>query len=203
MKSRIEQKLELEKSDYLVILKWLKNNNGNILYPNRIINSRYFDTVNYRMYYETLEGIVPRKKIRLRSYSSKRSFFFEKECNLEFKLTNEFSRYKEIKYGMNFDELNNNGIFDSSYGYCFPKVDISYNREYFFIMGNRMTIDKEIKYRQVNTFNHLSPDTISEENIVLEIKADSKKSSTDLLNEFPFPRSRFSKYERAINSFIN
>ena len=203
MKSRIEQKLEIDKVDYLEILKWIKNNNGKILYPNRIINSRYFDTIDYKMYYQTLEGIVPRKKIRLRSYCSKKHFNFFKKCNLEYKLTNEFSRFKEIKYDINFDEFNEQGLFDFDYGYCFPKVDISYIREYYLIKGYRMTIDTSIKYRSVSNLNNKYLSVQNEEKIVLEIKSDFTGLNTELLYKFPFPRSKFSKYEKAINFLVN
>ena len=57
---RIEQKLELSKSDYLILLKWLKDKEAQILYPERIICSRYFANLEYTMYRDTQEGIVPR-----------------------------------------------------------------------------------------------------------------------------------------------
>ena len=33
-----------------------------VLYPERIICSRYFDNQNKQIYFDTVEGIVPRKK---------------------------------------------------------------------------------------------------------------------------------------------
>ena len=38
------------------------------LFPSRKINSIYFDNMNHQMYYDSVEGIVPRKKIRVRNY---------------------------------------------------------------------------------------------------------------------------------------
>ena len=61
MEPRIEQKLELTKKEYLNILYWLKNKGAKIMYPNRIICSRYFDTYDLMMYNDTVEGITPRK----------------------------------------------------------------------------------------------------------------------------------------------
>ena len=43
---RIEQKLEVNKNHYLDLLKWIKHNGGKVLYPERIICSRYFDNKN-------------------------------------------------------------------------------------------------------------------------------------------------------------
>ena len=75
MYQRIEQKLELKKCDYLSFVKWIKRKNVNFLYPERIVCSRYYDTYNYKMLRDTIEGILPRKKLRIRTYGS---YFFEK-----------------------------------------------------------------------------------------------------------------------------
>ena len=64
---RIEQKTEINKIHYLDLLKWIKSKKGAILYPERIICSRYIDNKNMQIYFETIEGIVPRKKIRIRN----------------------------------------------------------------------------------------------------------------------------------------
>ena len=62
---RIEQKLEVNKYHYLDLLKWINSNGGMILYPERKICSRYFDNNNMQMYFDTVEVIIPRKKIRI------------------------------------------------------------------------------------------------------------------------------------------
>ena len=67
---RIEQKLEVNKHHYLDLLKWINNNGGKVLYPERTICSRYFDNNNMQMYFDTVEGLIPRKKIRIRTYGS-------------------------------------------------------------------------------------------------------------------------------------
>ena len=46
---------------YMDLLKWLSFKKAKIIYPERIICSRYLDTINNQMYNDTLEGIVPRK----------------------------------------------------------------------------------------------------------------------------------------------
>ena len=61
---RIEQKLEIDKSSYINIIEWLKFKKAEILYPERLVNSRYYDNYNLQMYYDTVEGLLPRKKIR-------------------------------------------------------------------------------------------------------------------------------------------
>ena len=71
--------LELNKHHYLDLLKWINHNGGRVLYPERIICSRYFDNNNMQIYFNTVEGIIPRKKIRIREYpnSDDKKYYFE------------------------------------------------------------------------------------------------------------------------------
>ncbi len=198
MKQRIEEKLELKKSEYIHFIKWLFDRGGQYLFPERIICSRYFDNYNFKMFEDTLEGILPRKKIRIRTYGNNN---FEKSdfYNLEIKLSNENNRYKEIKRNINRSFHEMNGIYDKDYGMCFPTIDISYVREYFLLDGIRITIDKDIRYSFKGIINAKD---YSDEFYVSEIKADALTSKDFLLNNFNFPRTRFSKYERGMNSYL-
>ena len=200
MKPRIEQKLEFDKSDYTFFLKWLNFKRAKILYPERIICSRYLDNLFFKMYQDTVEGLVPRKKIRIRTYNSLNFLESKVPYTLEVKKTTEFKRFKSIKKNININILNT-GYYDNEYGQCYQKVDISYLREYFIIGDTRITIDKNIKYKKVDFINNYINDEFAEKSFVLELKTVSNKSLTELSNEFDFPRSRFSKYERAIESF--
>ena len=198
MKARIEKKLEIEENDYISILFWLKEKNAKLLFPNRYINSRYYDNDNLQMFYETLEGFVPRKKIRIRTYNSEDFCNSKSPYNLEVKLTTFDKRYKSIKNNINFKKIQKFGIFDIKYGYCRPKVQISYIREYFLIKGFRITIDKSIQYKSL-----IDKKRLFEKSSVLEIKADANIDDSEIIKEIPFPQSRFSKYERAINYLLN
>ena len=95
-----------------------------------------------------------------------------------------------------------NGYFDKLYGVCNQLVDISYKREYFLVKGIRVTIDKEINYRLINKNNHFKKIFFEDQSYVFEIKADVNTNPSFLLNNFDFPRSRFSKYERALDSLL-
>ena len=64
----------------------------------------------------------------------------------------------------------------------------------------RITIDRCIKYKKANSGEYIFNKEFIEKSYVLEIKTDVGKSLTSLLNIFNFPRSRFSKYERAIEN---
>ena len=71
MTFRIEEKLHIAPQNKELFLTYLKNNNASKLYVDRFISSTYFDNENLDMFNHSEEGIVPRKKIRLRSYDKK------------------------------------------------------------------------------------------------------------------------------------
>ena len=199
---RIEQKLEIDKSQYLDLLKWIKYKDGSILYPERIICSRYLDNNKMQMYHDTVEGIIPRKKIRIRTYGTRKFSSSRNNYSLEIKMSTEHSRFKKTNPNINLFSLLKNGYFDSSYGICNQLIDISYIREYFLINDIRVTIDKEIKYELVNLNRKFRKKFFEDKSYVFEIKADIKTNISFLLNNFNFPRSKFSKYERAINAMM-
>ncbi len=199
---RIEQKTEINKIHYLDLLKWINSKKGKILYPERTICSRYFDNKSLQMYFDTVEGIVPRKKIRIRTYGTNYFSSSENTYSLEIKMSTEHSRFKKTNPNINLGSLLKDGYFDNLYGVCNQLLDISYIREYFLVKDIRVTIDKEIKYRLVNLNRHFNKRFFKEQSYVFEIKADINTNLDFLLNNFDFPRSRFSKYERAIDSLL-
>lgn len=202
MKPRIEQKLELSPSNYIDVLRWIKNKKGKVIYPERIICSRYFDNYDFQMYRDTVEGIVPRKKIRIRTYNTYEFLNSGFDYSLEIKLTNEYTRMKNISKCLELNSLLDNGYQDKMYGLCLQKIDITYLREYYLVDKIRVTIDKNIRYKFLdNSTNKLINET-NDKNYVLELKASINNSQTFLRNNFEFPRTRFSKYERALEFFI-
>ena len=199
---RIEQKLEVKKHHYLNLLKWINNNDGKVLYPERTICSRYFDYNNMQMYFDTIEGLIPRKKIRIRTDGSDDFISSNNKYSLEIKLSNEHCRFKKTNSNINLKSLLKDGYFDNLYGICKQLVDISYVREYFLVKNIRVTIDKEIKYRLINLNKNFKKSFFEDQSYVFEIKADIDTNTSYLLNNFDFPRSRFSKYERALDSLL-
>jgi len=193
---RIEQKAELLPNNYGRFLDWLSFNKFNILYPERIVSSIYFDNDSMESYRDTLEGNTPRKKIRIRAYGFDAFKDLSKKLKLEIKLSDEFCRFKSQKDNIVLNDCFKNGILDNQYGLCLPVVKITYNREYFFYKNWRVTIDKFIKYE-----NLINNEQTFEEMFVLEIKTSINENHTELKNFFDFPRSKFSKYERSIDAF--
>ena len=141
------------------------------------------------MYKDSLEGIVPRKKIRVRNYPESNN---DDNFYLEVKISSIEGRFKvtkkiDEKY---FIEIKKIGYFDENYGMCLPKINISYLRNYFKILDNRITIDYNISYVEYEKSSLIKKDDF----IAVEIKANKKADLNNLYCDFPFQRVRFSKY---------
>ena len=66
--NRIEYKIDIDASKKITFLNFLKKNKAKTLYKKRLVNSIYFDNDDFEMYFDSVEGLSPRKKIRLRYY---------------------------------------------------------------------------------------------------------------------------------------
>ena len=150
MKARIEEKSKLKKANYIAAYEWLKLKKFKVLYPERIVCSIYLDNFKMQSYYDTAEGICPRRKIRIRTYNSEN---FKDQSNiytLETKLTNNLDRFKKQQLIKDIEKKFFYGVIDNQYGLCKPSIKISYIREYFILKNWRVTIDKNIKYMNLN-----------------------------------------------------
>ena len=195
MSFRIEEKLKVAESKIFQLRDWITKNMGVTLYPTRIINSIYFDNQDYTMYNQSIEGVVPRKKIRLRVYG--KEFSPNKSINKEIKISSVEGKYKISELVQNPSKLLNFGIYDNNYGLCIPVLNVLYERSYYKIKNIRLTIDEKIIYRKIANRKISEPSTFDKYNIV-ELKCNSNKSISLLSNNFPFKRTRFSKYTRGI-----
>jgi hypothetical protein len=196
MSFRKELKSILMKSKSNLLEKWISENNGKILYPERNINSVYFDNDNLSMYHDSIEGSVPRKKIRIRNYNKLPEFHLGNN-KLELKISSVEGRFKKVN---NLHSLNlaNYKIQDENYGSCYPVICISYKRIYYQLKEFRLTVDKNINYRKI-FFGRISNFYFTEPNNIIEIKYLNQKDDK-IFNIFPFHLVRFSKYCRAIES---
>ena len=93
MKFRFEEKIKLDSKKIFFFKKWLNENKAQNIYPNREIYSIYFDNNKFQTHLDSIEGVVPRKKIRLRTYNFKSENI--NNFNLEIKQTLPFGRLKD------------------------------------------------------------------------------------------------------------
>jgi len=188
MSFRVEEKLLISEKQILDFKKFLFSKKAKIIFPARKVQSLYFENFKDEMYSDSLEGIVPRKKIRVRNYpNDKNSHLY-----LEVKISSPDGRYKtrHIIDKNKFDNLKEVGIYDNQYGTCRPLIYVTYDREYYQVDDVRISIDENINYhlfsgRELSQYGN---------NPIVELKTSIKKDRDDLLNAFPFQRTRFSKY---------
>ncbi len=200
MSFRTEEKLYIRQENLIDFKKFIFNLSGKKIHKPRKIKSLYFDNSNLDMYNDSVEGIVPRKKIRIRNYPNSE----DKKNYLEIKYSSVEGRFKTRKIIDNktVDFYKRAGCFDNKYGVCMPNFYVTYDREYMIIDDVRISIDKNIKYENFKTNYHQK-----EKNCIIELKTSADKDSDELVNLFPFQRIRFSKYcfavENCNRTFIN
>ena len=197
MSFRIEEKIFLNNFNLFEFKKWLDHNNSKKLYPSRIINSIYFD--NYlQMYRDSNEGVVPRKKLRIRTYGNKKFFLSKNNFFKETKITYYNYRDKIVEpYKFSKNKFIQ-GLIDSTYGYCKPNLNVVYKRNYYKVFDLRITIDEHISYCSIKNQNLSNYTIFDKGTCVIEIKTNNIYSTDRLKEFFPLARSRFSKYCRGI-----
>ena len=192
MTFRIEEKIPLSSSDMIVLCENLIKDGMKPLFKKRKIYSTYFETTTLNMFNDSLEGVLPRKKIRVRHYpDSSSNYSLEIKCSSiegRFKKSNEISLSDHKRYLQN-------GIFDNLYGICMPLLEVIYEREYFQIGGIRVNFDKNILYR---SFNNRKIEKVDDWSVV-EIKAPVHISKDYLKHLVSSPRKRFSKFSNGIS----
>ena len=178
-----------------------------------MIRSLYFDSLNDIDYYEKLDGLINRKKIRIRIYEPN-----PKVIKLELKSKYDYHQQKEslIITKEEADELikenyevllnHNEEVAKKFYTIlktnCYkPKVIIEYNRiAYTTRSGTRITFDFDIKKTdRINTFFDEDIDyykITSPQNIVLEIKFDRflEPYISKVLGNYIANKQSYSKY---------
>ncbi len=192
MSFRKEKKYKLTYSDQKILKKNLFNKGMKPLYPKREINSVYFDTSNLDFFLNSEEGVLPRKKIRVRWYNKDLVKIFK-----EIKISSIEGRFKINEPFLDKKILfkNNYQIIDNEYGIIKPQTMITYSREYFILDNLRLTFDFDICYKNLSALSNLN---IKDNECVLEIKANFETNDDYIEKTIGFPTTRFSKYSRSI-----
>ena len=163
------------------------------LYPQRKIISIYYDTEQLKYFNESEEGLLPRKKVRVRNYENDKIFNLEiKETEIDFR--------KKLVLG-NIDNKKVNFLLMKNHKYddlVSPKLKIMYSRKYFKCKYGRITYDFNIKYSDLTlgNFNY-----IFSQKKILELKNTNKKLKDEFVKNFSLKNIRFSKYCDGITSF--
>ena len=129
------------------------------LHPSRKITSLYFDTIDLKIYRNSLDVDVDKFKVRFRQYNNIGEIYKEIKLNLpdgrkkEIEKTS-YKSLEQIKFSY-YRGLN-----------LFPIVKISFDREYFYKGGVRITIDSNLEAKISKFFNLTESTYYSNKNIV-------------------------------------
>lgn len=193
MSFRIENKYEIHCSKLDFFYKFLQKKKAKMLFAPRVINSIYFDNLNLDSFKDSEEGVLPRKKIRLRYYGNVLNIN-EVNINYEVKFSLFEGRYKKVSKINNLNQILKFGVHDTMYNICKPKVTITYTREYLEIDNFRMTFDRNIRYQIFNSKKKFKD--INQ--FIIEVKSNDLNDSNKINNIFPFKQIRYSKYSNAV-----
>ena len=182
-------------------------------YPDRKVNSLYFDNYTFDGINDNLSGISNRKKVRLRWYPENKVFT---NPILEIKKRNgrvggkdkfilknmstkelDYENSGEIKRRV-FDNLKNNHSNTFLYSeYYHPILLVNYNREYLHKKGIRITLDSNINFRNIVSYKNINYFKERKyENYILEIKfpLEMKREVSELIRKLNLSPQRHSKY---------
>lgn len=179
-------------------INFINKNHLNKIFPDRIVESIYFDTKDLQFFSLSEEGVTPRFKIRLRGYNN------EKPSNLEIKKTKNYHREKIVLKNFQFNsfELHKtlksmgiNNIVDQ-------KIRVKYLRSYYeFKDLGRITMDENIEFFNPSK-EFRNPKKINK--IILEVKIQRKEIDKNHVEKIiNLKESRFSKYCVGINCLRN
>ena len=162
------------------------------IYNQRSVHSCYFDNSSLVSFRESEEGVLPRKKIRVRWYDQQDSYMKEVKIS---SIEGRFKSSNFLQGVSNRSDIFKLDFYDNVYGRLRPKIVVSYQREYFKVGPLRVTIDSGITYRSVGyRLGIICADPES----VMEVKASIDCGEDAIENTIRYPTSRFSKYSRGI-----
>jgi len=193
MSFRKEFKFRLTVSEQAGFRNWLIDQGMKHLYPARRINSDYFDTLDLRMFNESEEGILPRKKVRIRWYRD------SAKGAIETKFSSEEGRFKTTTplHGQLRGTGQAQSFNDQHYGYLIPTLNVTYLREYFQLGEVRITLDSNIEYLNLRRMVKVKR---RDSERVVEVKTSIETPDDFVRKLIPYPTARFSKYCRGVLS---
>ena len=197
---------------------WLRDNEAGfkLHWPQRFINSIYFDDFNYSCYQENLSGASYREKLRLRWYGEDRA---PTNAKLEVKV-------KKNKIGWKFQESVPDFNVSDINPFCLdrlviapsvlsvvkaqpvPTLFVNYYRKYFISRDGRVRITVDDRINFDSTFNYKKPSKFINVNnfpiTIVEVKflVSDLEFASPIIGNLPFKSTRGSKYVLGVQ-FLN
>ena len=177
-------------------------------FPDRQVNNIYLDTPNLHCFYQNIEGVPRRQKMRLRwygkmDYPQNNSVLEIKNKNSElgwkdsFKISNRSIDTKEellsaiAEQPVRLDTLT-------------PILHNSYYRKYYISSDGlfRLTIDSEQSFKL--PFSNMDALDLSRYPIIVELKyeAEYAERARDIMDYLPFRQTKNSKYTNGVTELL-
>jgi len=210
---RYERKFYIEKLTAGQIEILLKNHPAIFreIYLPRTVNNIYLDSVDLQNYFDNVNGVSQRVKVRIRWYGNLIGKIDKPSLEIKFKNNQHVGKrsypLKSFKMGKEFSldviqtifkesdlpEMLAHNLLDMQLSLC-----NSYRRKYFLSAhGNyRLTLDTDMHFYKLSTYwNEFMP-VFKDDSVILELKYTkaSDNFADDITNEFPFRVTRNSKY---------
>ena len=192
MSFRKEKKFRVTVSDFYKFQDQLYQQGMETLFEPRLITSVYFDTVDLNMFNDSEEGVLPRKKVRIRWYNDDQLFTLENKTS---SIEGRFKVTSKLENSISEQELFTRNRLDAKYGQIQPTLKVSYKRSYFIFKEMRITFDKDIFYQNLK---YADKRKYHDPERVIEIKIPSNCPDDFVERLIPFPTARFSKYSRGL-----
>ena len=192
MSFRKEKKFRVTLSDFYKFQDQLYQQGMVTLFEPRLITSVYFDTVDLNMFHDSEEGVLPRKKVRIRWYNDDQLYTLENKTS---SIEGRFKVTSKLKNSISEKKIFTRNRLDAQYGQIKPTLKVSYRRSYFVFNEMRITFDKYICYQNLKYADmrkYYDPER------VIEIKIPANCPDDFVEKLIPFPTARFSKYSRGI-----
>ena len=192
MSFRKEKKIRVTVNEFFKLQSLLQQKGMKSLFKPRVISSIYLDTVDMNMFHDSEEGVLPRKKVRIRWYNEDKKFTLENKTS---SIEGRFKVTSKLDSSLLDNEIKIKHRMDSQYGLIQPILKVSYERSYFMLNNMRITFDKNITYQYLRTANNRK---YFEPERVVEIKIPTSCSDDFVEKHIPYPTARFSKYSRGL-----
>jgi len=191
-----------------------------IFYP-RFVNNIYFDDQSFRFYFENIDGVCERMKMRIRWYGNLKDRIKKPVLELKQKhgLTGTKSFFRMPSF--NLSDIYQPGFLSS----LFQKTNLDmrkknlilslkptlinrYQRKYFLSLDQkfRLTIDDHLEYFPVSSPEQLSSVGLKDSlSMIMELKYSPiyQLESANITQEFPFRVIKNSKYVRGVQIIYN
>jgi len=188
------------------------------IFHQRFVNNLYFDSYQLNNYYENIEGVKNRIKVRIRWYG--KLFGYIEKPYLEVKIK-KGELGQKLSYSLTPFTLSKNTkiveILESfvkfndfyliEFNSLIPTLLNRYSRKYFQSCSNnyRITVDNDLSYYHINNENNNFLNHYYDSNsVILELKygQDFDREASYISSIFPFRISKISKYVNGVQNIF-